>query len=232
MLSSLHTPPTSPRIRDIKNSAKLSPLLWAQYLAASPPTSSKNNETELQRMRRMQRLFHSWRDDQIARARQRRSPRFVSHPPVTSPTYSAATTQNTITVTAPTLMESQRRVPTLSLCDLWALQDTPWGPSKEFRQLARRGRSRSTGMLLTARDISAGTMSTQKKKTTKMPCKFRKYAKLPKGWVIAEVKDEEVEEVWTKQKQALSGSTTPGRLTRSASRPLHAPCLLSPKGSK
>ena len=56
-------------------------------------------------------------------------------------------------------------------------------------------------------------MSTKKKKTTKMPRKFREYAKLPKGWVMAEVRDEEVEEVWEKQKQALSDSTTPGRLT-------------------
>ena len=88
------------------------------------------------------------------------------------------------------------------------------------------------GTLSTTRDISAGTMSTQKKKTTKMPRQFREYAKLPKGWAIAEVRDEEVEEVWAMQKQALSDSTIPGRLTWSAFKSTHAPCLLSPKDSK
>ena len=189
------TPPTSPKPRDTKNSVKLSPLSWGQYLAASLPTSSKSNETELQRMRRMQTLLRSWRDDQIARAHQHHSPRFVSHLPVTSPTSSAVTTQSTTTATEPTLTGCQRRVPTLSLCDLRALQDTPWGPSMEFRQLARRGRSRSTGTLSTPRDISAGTMSTRTKKTTKMPHKYRQYTKMPKGWAMAEVVDDEVEEV-------------------------------------
>ena len=97
----------------------------------------------------------------------------------------------------------------------------------EFRQLACRGRNRSTGTLLPHRDISAGTLSMTKKtkKTTKMPHKYREYAKMPKGWKMAEVEDDEVEEVWGKQKEALSGSTIPGRLTRSASRSLRAPNL-------
>ena len=56
-------------------------------------------------------------------------------------------------------------------------------------------------------------MSTWTKKTTKMPHKYRQHAKIPKGWAMAEVVDDEVEEVWAKQKKALSDSTTPGRLT-------------------
>ena len=75
-------------------------------------------------------------------------------------------------------------------------------------------------------------MSTQKKKTTNMPHEFHEYAKLPKGWAITEVRDEEVEEVWEQQKQALSDSITPGRLTRSASRSLRVQCLPSPVDSK
>ena len=55
---------------------------------------------------------------------------------------------------------------------------------------------------------------------------------MPKGWKMEEVKDDEVEEVWDKQKKALSDSTTPGRLTRSASRSLRAPSLPFPVDSK
>ena len=55
----------------------------------------------------------------------------------------------------------------------------------------------------------------------------RKYTKMPKGWVMVEVKDDEVEEVWEKQKQALSDSITLGRLTWLASRSLLDPCPLS-----
>ena len=105
----------------------------------------------------------------------------------------------------------------------------------EFRQLARRGKSRSTGTLLPHRDVSAATLSlatTKRKKTTKMPRQYRDYAKLPKGWKMEEVVDDEVEDVWAQQKQALSDSTTPGRLTRSASRSLRAPSLPHPMGSK
>ena len=182
----------------------------------------------------MQRLFHLWRDDQIIRACLCRGPRFVSPPLATSPTSSAAiqNTQDTTTATEPTQTGCPRRVPTLSLCDLQALQDTPWGPSMEFCQLACRGRSRSMGTLSTPRDISAGTMSTRTKKTTKMPRKYRVHAKMPKGWAMVEVEDDEVEEVWAKQKKALSDSITPGRLTRLVSRSIHAPNPLSPPGSK
>ena len=122
----------------------------------------------------------------------------------------------------------------LSLCDLRGLLDTPWGPSMEFRQLARRGRSRSTGTLLPHRDVSAGTLSMTKKikKTTKMPRKYREYAKLPKGWKMEEVEDDRTEEVWAQQKEALSGCTTPGRLTRSAYKSLRARSLPYPEGSK
>ena len=88
------------------------------------------------------------------------------------------------------------------------------------------------GTLLPGRDVSAGTLSLTKKRTTKMPRQYREYAKLPKGWKIAEVEDDEVEEVWERQKEALSGSTTPGRLTRSASRRLRALSPLSPTDSK
>ena len=70
------------------------------------------------------------------------------------------------------------------------------------------------------------------KKTTKMPSKYRAYTKMPKGWKMEEVEDDEVEEVWDKQKKALSDSTIPGRLTRSASRSLHAPNLPFPGDSK
>ena len=88
------------------------------------------------------------------------------------------------------------------------------------------------GTLSTMRDISAGTMSTPKKKTTKMPRKYHQYAKMPKGWKMEEVVDDKVEEVWERQKKALSDSTTPGRLTRSASRSLRDPSPLSPVDSK
>ena len=65
-----------------------------------------------------------------------------------------------------------------------------------------------------------------------MPREYRAYAKMPKGWKIEEIEDDEVEEVWATQKQALSDYTTPGRLTRSAFKSTHAPCLLSPEDSK
>ena len=232
MLFSPLTLPMSLKPRDTKSSVKLSPLSWAQYLATSPLTSSTNSEMELQRMRRMQKLFCFWRDDQIDRAHQHCSPRFISPLPVTSPMCSAVTTQTMTTATKPTLTGCPRRVLTLSLCNLRALQDTPWGPSTEFRQLAGRGRSRSMGMLLTPQDISVGTMSTQTKKTTKMLRKYCKYAKMPKGWKMVEVVDDKVEEVWEKQKQALSDSTTHGRLTQLASKLHRAPCLQSPTVSK
>ena len=75
-------------------------------------------------------------------------------------------------------------------------------------------------------------MKTNKKKTTKMPRQYREYAKLPKGWKIAEVEDDKVEEVWERQKEALSGSITHGRLTRSASKRLRAHSPLFPADSK
>src|ERR1700733_9033261 len=101
------SPPTSPsplRTRVTRSSVELSPLSWAQYLEESLPTSSTNNETEVQRMRRMQKLFRTWRDEQIHRARSCRHQRFVSPPPATSPPSSAVTlsTQNTAKI-APTL---------------------------------------------------------------------------------------------------------------------------------
>ena len=175
------TPPMSLKPRNTKNSARLSPLSWAQYLAMSPQTSSTNNKTELQRMKRMQRLFRSWRDDQIARAHQRRSSWFVSHPPVTSPMCSAAMTQNMTTATEPTLKGCPRQVPTLSLCNLRVLQDTPWGPSMEFRQLAHRGRSRSMGTLSTPQDISTGTMSTQDKENDEDASQVSQVCQVAKG---------------------------------------------------
>src|SRR3984885_6208698 len=219
------SPPTSPtplRMRTTRSSVELSPLSWAQYLGESLPTSLTNNETEVQRMRRMQKLFRTWRDEQIYRARSRCHQRFVSPPLVTSPPSSAVTpSTQTIATTAPTVEGAPRRAPTLSLYDLRGLLDTPWGPSMEFRQLARRGRSRSTGTLLPHRDVSAATLSTTMtkiQKTTKMPRQFREYARLPKGWKMAPVEDDEVEEVWQQQKRDLSDSTIPGRLPRSASR--------------
>ena len=178
-------------------------------------------------------MFRTWRDEQILRARLRRPSRSVSHQPVTSQPVSAATPSNQTTVTtAPTLDGAPRRTPTLSLCDLQGRLDTPWGPSMVFRQLARRGRSRSTGTLLPHWDVSAGTSSTTTttKKTTKMPRKYRKYAKMPRGWKMEEVDDDEVEEVWDKQKEALSGATIPGRLTQSASKRLRAHSPQSPVG--
>ena len=122
----------------------------------------------------------------------------------------------------------------LSLCDLQGLLDTPWGPSMEFRQLAHRGRNRSTGTLLPHRDVSAGTSSTTTttKKTTKMPRKYRTYARMPKGWRMEAVEDNEVEGVWEQQKKDLSDSTIPGRLTRSVSRSLHAQSPPFPADSK
>ena len=232
MSSSLLTLSMLPRTWGAKTFAGPLPLSWAQYRDESLQTSSKNSETEVQRMRRMQKLFHSWRDDQIARAHQCCNNRSVSPPPVTSPMSFAVITQKVITATNPTLEGCPRRMPTLSLCDLRALHDTPWGPSMEFHQLAHRGRSWSTGTLSTPQDISVGTMSTWPKKMMKMPRKYHKYAKLPKGWVMAEVEDNKVEEVWAKQKKALSDSTIPGRLTWLASRLLPNPCLLSLMDSK
>ena len=90
------------------------------------------------------------------------------------------------------------------------------------------------GTLLPHRDVSADTSSTTKttRKTTKMPRKYRAYAKMPKGWRMEEVEDDEVEEVWAKQREALSDSIIPGRLTRSASRSLRAHSPLFPVDSK
>ena len=181
-------------------------------------------------------MFREWRDEQILRARLRRPSRSVSLPPVTSqPSPAATPVIQTIVKTAPTLDGAPRRTPTLSLCDLPGRLDTPWGPSMVFRQLARRGRSRSAGTLLPHRDVSAATLSvtmTKIKRTTKMPRKYRDYAKLPKGWKMEEVVDDEVEDVWARQKQALSDSTTHGRVTRSVSRSLREPSPLCPATSK
>src|ERR1700735_1388192 len=140
MLSSPRTPSTPPKKRITRSSVELSPLSWAQYLAASPPTSSTNSETEVQRMRRMQRLFRMWRDEQIYRARSRRPQRSVSLQPVTSQQSSAVTPsiQTTATI-APTLEGAPRRTPTLSLCDLRGLLDTPWGPRWSFANLHAGG---------------------------------------------------------------------------------------------
>ena len=54
------------------------------------------------------------------------------------------------------------------------------------------------GMLLPHRDVSVGTSltTTKTRKTTKMPREYRAYAKMPKGWKMEEVVDDEVEEVW------------------------------------
>ena len=237
MSSSPPTSPTHTTTRVTKSSVGLSLLSWAQYLGESLQTSSKNNETEVQRMRRMQKMFREWKDEQILRVRLHRPPQSISHPPVTSQPSSAATPLNqTTATTAPMLDGAPRRTPTLSLCDRRGLLDTPWGPSMEFRQLARRGRSRSAGTLLPHRDVSAGTSLTMTmkttKKTTKMPRKYRKHAKMPKGWKMEEIVDDEVEDVWARQKEALSGSITPGRLTRSVSRSLRAHSLPSPEDSK
>ena len=42
--------------------------------------------------------------------------------------------------------------------------------------------------------------------------KYREIAKMPKGWahVAEDVEEEKVDEVWWKQKKALSDYTTPG----------------------
>ena len=53
---------------------------------------------------------------------------------------------------------------------------------------------------------------TATKKTIKMPQKYCKQAKMPKGWVHIR-EEENVEEVWRKQKEALSASTTRRRHT-------------------
>ena len=181
-------------------------------------------------------MFREWRDEQILRARLRRPSRSVSLPLVTSPPSPAATPviQNTVTI-APTLDGAPRRTPMLSLCGLQERLDTPWGPSMVFRQLARRGRSRSAGTLLPHRDISAATLSTTMtkiKRTTKMLRKYRDYAKMPKGWKMEEVVDDEVEDVWARQREALSDSITHGRVTRSVSRSLRDPSPLYPAISK
>ena len=73
---------------------------------------------------------------------------------------------------------------------------------------------------------------TKIKKTTKMPRKYRDYAKMPKGWKMEEVVDDKVEGVWVRQKEALSDSTTHGRVTRSVSKSRRAPSLPSPATSK
>ena len=49
---------------------------------------------------------------------------------------------------------------------------------------------------------------------------------------MEEVEDDKVEDVWVRQKEALSGCTTPGRLTRSASKSLRASSLPYPEGLK
>ena len=218
-------------IQDTKTFAKPSPLSWAQYLAESPQTSLKNSEMGVQKMERMCQLFQSWRRKQIARAHQTHNQQFISPPPVTSLTSDAVTTPSMTTVTSVTLDRCMKRMLSLSLCDLQVLQETPWGPSWEFCQLAHRGRSQSVGMLptLVVTYKSRGTTST--KKTTKMPHQFHEYAKLPKGWAMAEVKNDEVEEVWQKQKKALSNSTTHGVHTQLQSRLTDMPSPQCPMDS-
>ena len=55
---------------------------------------------------------------------------------------------------------------------------------------------------------------------------------MPKGWKMEEVVDNEVEEVWERQKTALSDSITPGRRTWSASKQYHDPNPPFPVDSK
>ena len=157
-------------------------------------------------------MFKSWRQEQLEQARLRHSPRSVYHPPAISQTSSVVTKQSMTIATEPMLKTNLKEVPVLSLCAPQALLDTPWGPSMEFRQLARRGKGRSMGTLHTPQ--KPAMEGVQKKKTTKMLQEYRAYARMPKGWAMMEIEDKEVAEVWEMQRRALSDSITRGPLTR------------------
>src|ERR1700761_2075019 len=157
-------------------------------------------------------VTNKWRREQLERARLRlkyRSvfrqlltlPRFTSVQNTTSPPTSLLSTPTTNTTASFTSFQADMLTKCIS--KLQGRQPRP--------QLARRS------MRLLLRTPSQTTTPTRKtvtpiKKTTKMPRKYREVAKMPRGWahIIVEEGEEEVEEVWQKQKEVLSGCTTPG----------------------
>lgn len=55
---------------------------------------------------------------------------------------------------------------------------------------------------------------TATKKTVKMLQKYCKHTKMPKGWIHIEEEEEDIKEVWQKQREALSASITLGRCSQ------------------
>lgn len=216
MSSLLPTLPLPTTTKDIKPSAEPSHPLLDLYLPESLQISWRSSETKTLKTREWRLMVQEWRREQLLRACLAHSHRSVYPLPATSQKYCADTTGRRTTA-----MTAKYEKPTLSLSALPEHLNTSWGPSLEVRpQLGQRSHT-------TKKDIKWEENLPQK--MTKMPRQFHKYAKLPKGWAIARVRDKEEEEiVWNQQKQALSGFTIPERRTQSASRSSPGQSLQSP----
>ena len=157
-------------------------------------------------------MTNKWRREQLERARLRLKYRSVFHQLLTLPRFALA--QNTVShPTSPptTTTTNTTDYSTSFQRNMLAKYTSKLQEPRPLPQLARRSTRLS---LRTSYQTTTPTKktATPTKKTTKMPRKYRRIAKMPKGWAHAVVEggEEEVDEVWQMQKVALSGCTTPG----------------------
>src|SRR6201996_5665703 len=171
--------------------------------------SSSNTKTRTPEWRE---VTIKWRREQLERARLRLKYRSVFRQLLTLPRF--ALTQNTTSHPASLPSTSTTNTTdsfTSFQADMLTKCISKLKGRRQWPQLARRS------MRLSLRTSPQTTTPTKKiktptKKTMKMPRKYREVAKMPRGWahVVVEEGEEEVEEVWQKQKEVLSGCTTPG----------------------
>src|SRR6201996_7318833 len=174
------------------------------FLPSSSNTKMKTRE--------WREVMIKWRREQLERARLRMKYRSVFRQLLTLPRF--ASVQNTtspptslpsISTTNMTASFTSFQADMLTKC-MSKLQGKQPSP-----QLARRS------MRLSLHTLSQTTIPTRKtatptKKTTKMPRKYRGVARMPKGWahVVVEDGEGEADEVWRRQKKALSDCIIPG----------------------
>src|ERR1700761_4979802 len=151
------------------------------------------------------KMVKAWRREQLERARIRLKYRSVFRQLLTSLRFAAPPTNASPPMTIPTTTTTPPRDSSTSyLRDMLAKYSQTLSPP----QLGRRSRKYPC----IASPLTKKT-TTRTKKTTKMLQQYRLTAKMPKGWVHVVVEDDgedEVDEVWEKQKEALSASTTHG----------------------
>src|ERR1700761_6926669 len=153
------------------------------------------------------KMVRAWRREQLKRARIRLKYRSVFRQLLTSLRFAATPTNvSPPTTTLTTITTPLRDSSTSYLRDMLARYSQTLSPP----QLGKRS-SKSTST--TSPLMKKRKTTTQTRKTTKMPQQYRLVAKMPKGWVHVIVKDDaedKVDEVWKKQKEALSVSIPPG----------------------